>query len=144
VGDIADEHEIVQEFIKEQPDGSYVLDARIPLDEVNEELGLTIVDEQFNTLGGHVFGVLGREPRVGDAVSNRRYSLAVAEADRHRIMKLRLVLKEPEPVENAAESTEEAEETGPYEVHLSAASEQSTNGRRRTEGQGQHSVEPSL
>jgi putative hemolysin len=96
VGDIADEHEIVEEYIQEQADGSWVLDARIPLDEVNEKLGLEIEDEEFNTLGGHVFGELGREPKIGDEVSSEAHILRVEEADRHRIVKVRLIKKEPE------------------------------------------------
>jgi len=91
VGDIADEYDVVQEHVKQQDDGSYLLDAKISLYEANEQLGLEIEDEQFNTLGGHVFGLLGREPQVGDEVGNDNYTLRVEEADRHRILKLRLI-----------------------------------------------------
>lgn len=93
VGDIADEHEIVEEFVQAQADGSWILDARIPLDEVNEKLELEIEDEEFNTLGGHVFGELGREPKIGDEVGTDQYTLRVEEADRHRIVKVRLIKK---------------------------------------------------
>lgn len=103
VGDIADEHEIVEEYVQEQPDGSFLLDARISLDEVNEKLDLDIEDEEFNTLGGHVFGQLGREPKIGDEVSNESCVLRVEEADRHRIVKVRLTKKAPE---EAAETHE--------------------------------------
>jgi CBS domain containing-hemolysin-like protein len=101
VGDIADEHEIVEEYIENLPDGSYLLDARVPLDDVNDKLGLEIEDEQFNTLGGHVFGMLGREPKVGDEVGTDAYTLRVEEADRHRILKLRLTMKTPAPNKQA-------------------------------------------
>jgi putative hemolysin len=100
VGDIADEHEIVEEYVQEQPDGSWVLDARISLDEVNEKLDLEIEDEEFNTLGGHVFGQLGREPKIGDEVTNERCLLRVEEADRHRIVKVRLIKTELPTGEN--------------------------------------------
>jgi putative hemolysin len=93
VGDIADEHEIVEEFIQPQPDGSYLLDAKISLDEVADALSITIEDEEFNTLGGHVFGLLGREPKIGDEVGTDEYTLRVEEADRHRILKVRLIKK---------------------------------------------------
>ena len=91
VGDIADEHEIVEDFVKEQADGSVLLDAKISLDEANDKLSLNIKDEEFNTLGGHVFGLLGREPRLGDEIATDQYKLIVEESDRHRIIKLRLV-----------------------------------------------------
>lgn len=104
VGDIADEHEIVEEYVQEQPDGSWVLDARIPLDEVNEKLTLDIEDEEFNTLGGHVFGQLGREPKIGDEVATEEYTLRVEEADRHRIVKVRLIKTEGESVNGTAQN----------------------------------------
>src|SRR5262249_44679643 len=94
VGDIADEHEIVEEYVLKLDDGTVVLDAKLPRDEANEKLGLEIEDDEFNTIGGHVFGRLGREPQVGDEVCDDDYILRVEESDRHRIIKLRLIRKE--------------------------------------------------
>lgn len=91
VGDIADEHDIEEEMIAPQEDGSMMIDARIDLEDVNDQLGLNIDDEQFTTLGGHVFGCLGHEPQVGDEVNTDDYTLRIEEADRHRITKLRLI-----------------------------------------------------
>lgn len=91
VGDIADEHEVVEEFIIEEPDGSALLDAKLTLYEANDKLDLGIDDEVFNTLGGHVFGALGHEPSIGDEVKTENYTLRVEESDRHRIIKLRLI-----------------------------------------------------
>ncbi len=94
VGDIVDESDVVEEWIIENPDGSLILDAKIDLEEVNEKLNLNIVDEEFNTLAGHVFGKLGKEPQLGDEIETDRYILKVFEADRHRIVKLKLIWKE--------------------------------------------------
>lgn len=91
VGDIADEYDIVQEYIQVQPDGSLIVDGKLDLEEANEKLGLEIEDEEFNTLGGHVFGRLGREPEPGDEVTADGYTLRIEESDRHRIIKLRLI-----------------------------------------------------
>lgn len=102
VGDIADEHEIVEEFITQEEDGSFLIDAKLTLDEANEKLGLEMEDEEFNTVGGHVFGRLGREPQPGDQVETKGCLLIVVEADRHRIMKLRLIKME----DNDSESTQ--------------------------------------
>lgn len=109
VGDIADEHEIVEEFIVENPDGSYTLDAKMTLYDANEKLGLEIEDEDYNTLGGHVFGKLGREPAPGDEVEGDGFTLRVEEADRHRIIKLKLIKAE----QKAEESANGTGKTGP-------------------------------
>lgn len=103
VGDIADEHEIVEEFIVEEADGSYLVDAKLPLDDANDKLGLDIEDDEFNTIGGHVFGKLGREPKPGDEIESNLYILTVVESDRHKIIKLRLVKK---VVDNDSEATQ--------------------------------------
>jgi CBS domain containing-hemolysin-like protein len=68
-----------------------MIDARIDLEDVNDKLGLNIDDEQFTTLGGHVFGHLGHEPQVGDELNTDDYTLRIEEADRHRITKLRYI-----------------------------------------------------
>jgi len=93
VGDIADEHEDVEEAVVRLPDGSYLLDAKLSLYEANERLGLDIEDSEFNTLAGHVFGLLGRQPEVGDEVCEKDYALRIEALDRKRILKLRLSRK---------------------------------------------------
>lgn len=93
VGEIADEYDIVKEMIKAEADGSFLIDAKLGLDDANEKLGLDINDEEVNTLGGHVFGLLGAEPKPGDEVEKDGYVLRVVESDRHRIIKLRLINK---------------------------------------------------
>jgi putative hemolysin len=103
VGDIADEHEVVEEFIIEEADGTALLDAKLTLYEANDKLDLNIDDEVFNTLGGHIFGALGREPSIGDEVKTENYTLRVEESDRHRIIKVRLI-RHPVKEEAATET----------------------------------------
>jgi putative hemolysin len=47
-------------------DGSIALDDLLPLEDVNERVGLGLEDPHYETLGGYVFGRLGRMPGVGD------------------------------------------------------------------------------
>jgi len=94
VGDIADEHELVEEFVMPQEDGSLLIDAKLTLYDFGERIGIIIEDDEFNTIGGHVFGQLGREPSPGDQIETEAYILRIEESDRHRIIKLRLIQKE--------------------------------------------------
>lgn len=93
VGDIADEYDVVQDFVSVQEDGSFIVDGSMLLTDAAERLELKIEDEEFNTLGGHVFGILGRAPHVGDEVEERGNIYRVEEVDRARILKLKLVRK---------------------------------------------------
>ena len=108
-GDIADEHEIVEEFVVPQEDGSILVDAKLDLEDFNEKLNLEIEDDEFNTIGGHVFGQLGREPSPGDQIETDAYILRIEESDRHRIIKLRLIHKTEEPA--AAPPTKDSRES---------------------------------
>jgi CBS domain containing-hemolysin-like protein len=106
VGDIADEHDVEDEMIAPMEDGSMMIDARIDLEDFNDKLGVEIDDEQFTTLGGHVFGCLGHEPQVGDEVNTDDYTLRIEEADRHRITKLRFIPRLCKLDENETNGTE--------------------------------------
>lgn len=110
VGEIADEYDVVKEMIKMEPDGSFIVDAKLSLEEANEKLGLKIENEEFNTLGGHVFGLLGREPKPGDEITEDGYILRIIESDRHRIIKLQLFkLKEKEVEDTTSQNPKDTD-----------------------------------
>ena len=64
VGAIDDEHDRPAEIAAEPG----TLPGRTPVGEVNERLGLELDDEGYHTIGGFVFGRIGRLPAVGDRV----------------------------------------------------------------------------
>ena len=92
VGDIPDEYD-EDESVIPQEDGSVVFAGKMSLDDASEMLGILIDDEEFTTVGGHVFGELGHKPQPGDQIETDDYILMVESADRHRINKLRLIRK---------------------------------------------------
>ena len=66
--------------------------------------------EEFNTLGGHVFGLLGREPKPGDEITEDGYILRIIESDRHRIIKLQLFkLKEKEVEDTTSQNPKDTD-----------------------------------
>jgi putative hemolysin len=67
VGEIQDEHETEQpDFVGR--DGRTLIAGLVPIWQVNERLGLELDDEEHDTIGGFVFGGLGRIPKEGDEV----------------------------------------------------------------------------
>ncbi len=99
VGDVADEFDVAGETVVEQPDGGYLVDGLMAVDEVDERFGLGIEEPFYDTLGGYVFGQLGRAATVGDEIQapSGRW-LRVAELDGLRVARV-LVL--PVDTENA-------------------------------------------
>ena len=68
VGEIHDEHEQEELPFEEGAAGETLIGGGVPLHEVNERFRLRLPEERFETLGGFLFGTLGRAPEVGDAV----------------------------------------------------------------------------
>jgi CBS domain containing-hemolysin-like protein len=69
-----------------------------PIDEFNERFGCELSDEDYNTVGGYVFGELGRAPQQGDRVETPGLRFTVHEVDGARIVAVDVEIK-PRPVE---------------------------------------------
>ena len=72
-------------------ENEYLLDARLSIDVANEQLQLGLPGEEYETIGGFVFGQLGRLPEVGEVVHYGRLDFIVDQTDDRRIAKIRLV-----------------------------------------------------
>lgn len=89
VGDIQDEYDSEEELIQLQPDGSTIVDARLPIEEFEQFFEVEVEREKFDTVGGLIFYLLGRIPRTGDEVLTSGIRLTVLTAGERRIGKLR-------------------------------------------------------
>lgn len=67
VGEIHDEHEVAIPMFQ-GADGRTLIAGQAPIWQVNEKLALTLSEDEHDTIGGFVFGQLGRIPREGDEV----------------------------------------------------------------------------
>lgn len=97
VGDIEDEHDVAQEVqIEKKPDGSWIADARLAIEDLEEMLGPVLSEEEreedIDTLGGLVFTMVGRVPVRGELIRHEESGLEfeVLDADPRRIKRLRL------------------------------------------------------
>jgi CBS domain containing-hemolysin-like protein len=76
-------------------DDEVLLDGRVGIDELNELFHSRIEAEDFDTVGGCVFHVLGRIPAVGDVVDVDRVKMTVLSVDGHRVRRVRAVRTAP-------------------------------------------------
>jgi CBS domain containing-hemolysin-like protein len=68
------------------PDGdAYEMDARLPISEVNDVLGLNLPTTEFHTVGGLLMARLRRLPREGDWIVESGFCFRVTEATRRAI-----------------------------------------------------------
>ncbi|HEX5324402.1 MAG TPA: hemolysin family protein, partial [Capsulimonadaceae bacterium] len=90
VGEIKDEYDVEEAAITYEADEIFVVDAKVNIGDINEELDLRIPDEEFDTVGGFVFGLLGRLPREGDKAFYEDLEFTVLKADNRRAQKIRI------------------------------------------------------
>jgi CBS domain containing-hemolysin-like protein len=62
----------------------------MPITDLNAEYDLSLDDTEYTTVGGYIFGELGRLPRIGDRVTVQGYGLEVAEMEGRRVRKVRV------------------------------------------------------
>jgi len=90
VGNIHDELESEEKDVQIVDEKNFVVSGQSPLDEVNEQLGSNLHSTDFNTLGGFVFGLFGRMPKVGEQLRYRHLKLEVLELDGRKISKVKI------------------------------------------------------
>ncbi len=88
VGEIRDEFDGTSPSVRENPDGSHSMGGGTPIEEANKALGAGFSSEDFGTVGGLVFGRLGRAPKVGDEVRLDGHVLRVEEVDGPRVVRV--------------------------------------------------------
>jgi putative hemolysin len=90
VGEIHDEHEIALPMFQ-GADGRTLIAGQAPIWQVNEKLGLQLSEEEHDTIGGYVFGHLGRIPREGDEVTVDGGRLRVVNMSGRRVARIAYV-----------------------------------------------------
>ena len=101
VGEIEDEHDTKgKPDIRQREDGTWMCDARVPLDQLEEShLGTFLTEEEreeeLDTIGGLIFHVAGRVPARGEIIGHESgYSFRIPQADPRRVR--RLIILPPE------------------------------------------------
>ncbi len=92
VGDIQDEFDNEVEDILEIGEGTYLCDARVDIEDLNEKLSLELPEEDFDTLGGFVFDLFGKIPVKYEKVSYSGCDFIIQEMDGHKIKTVKLVI----------------------------------------------------
>lgn len=112
VGEVRDEYDVAEELPFQQiEDGEYIFNGGIDLDDVNQLVGSSLPKDTSETLGGFIYGHLGRVPQPGERLDAGGLELIVEQVVGRRIRKVRAHRK--------ATQTEEVEPTS--NDHRSAA-----------------------
>ena len=94
VGEIDDEYDDAEQPWQNMDPNTFVVEARLRIGEVNEVLGSDFSEEDFDTIGGFVFGLFGHQPTVGEKTSAQGFCFEVVEIDHRSIRKIRITPEE--------------------------------------------------
>lgn len=88
-GDIPEEHEVTTQAIIARADGTYLVDGRASLSELEETLRVEAPDDaRFHTVAGLALEVFGKIPAEGDVARLDEWTIEVIDMDGRRIDKL--------------------------------------------------------
>ena len=90
VGDIADEHDVELSGVKQQPDGSVIVDGNVPIRDLNRALDWNLPDDEFNTIAGLVIHEAKTIPEEKQTFTFHGKRFVVMKRDKNRIAKLRI------------------------------------------------------
>ena len=99
VGDIMDEHDVAeaQEILKVN-EHVCEFDGKVLVEDAYECMELPCCERDESTIGGYVFTLLGRAPKVGDKVEDEYCQYEVVSSNKMRVKRVRMLIKE-RPVE---------------------------------------------
>jgi len=95
-GEIQDEYDHEESRIHKLGPGAYVVDARMPLEEVSEAMGAGITDDEVETVGGWLMHLAGRIPAQGEVVEHGRFRITVLAGGPNYVSRIRLELRPEE------------------------------------------------
>jgi putative hemolysin len=109
VGEIEDEFDLPDESVERVDENTIRIGGTFPIDDFNEQFGTSLPAEDYHTVAGFVFGLLGRAGEAGDEVEHEGMRLRVLEVEGSRIEKLEVDLSQAVRQHDVAEEPAAAE-----------------------------------
>jgi putative hemolysin len=97
MGDIDDEYDEEVEIIDKIDDNTFLVDGDVDLDDLNEELGISLNSDNSETIGGFIIDILGEIPDesdVGKIVEFENYRFKIMSINERRIERVKIYVVE--------------------------------------------------
>ncbi len=107
VGDIADEHDEKIEGVKQEPDGSFIVDGRVTLRDLNRQFEWRLPDDEASTIAGLVLYEARTIPDVGQVFAFHGFRFEILGRQRHQITKVKVTPLGEAPAAEAPPATPE-------------------------------------
>jgi len=93
VGDIQDEFDNEREDIVSIGENSWMCDARVNLEDLNETIESNFPIDDFDTLGGFVLDLFGRIPTENEKIEYENFSFVIQDLEGHRVNLIKVFKK---------------------------------------------------
>lgn len=91
VGEISDEYDVEEELYYRQSDGSWVVDARMNILDVEEDLDIAIPQEgEYDTIGGYIFHITGMIPSKGFVIHQNQFDMEILKSNDRCVERVRI------------------------------------------------------
>lgn len=90
VGEIWDEYDVQIPEVIQIDEKTLSVYSKMNIYDLNERFNLDLPTEEFQTIGGIIFGQLGREPEIGDEIKASDIIMRVESMDGHKIVRAKL------------------------------------------------------
>jgi putative hemolysin len=101
VGEIGDEYDEIPPEVHKDKDGDSIVPGKFPIEKMEEIFQIEVPEEDFETISGLIFSVLGRIPAAGERVKYKNLELEIVEADKRRIHRVKIHEFPKEDAKNA-------------------------------------------
>lgn len=91
VGEIIDEYDKEIKLFEMTGDNIVIADAIISIDRINEILNIEIPENDFETLGGFIFDLLGRVPKKDEKIKYQNFQIIIEQVVKNRIRRVKII-----------------------------------------------------
>ncbi|MCD6163682.1 MAG: HlyC/CorC family transporter [candidate division Zixibacteria bacterium] len=88
VGEIEDEYDLEEQVVKKIDETHYSVKGSLPISDLNEELDLDLPEDQFETVGGVIYDIVGRLPEQGTTIDYQSLKFTAEVIDGQRITRV--------------------------------------------------------
>ncbi len=97
VGEIIDEYDKEIKLFEITEDNTVIADGNISIEKINDILNIEIPENDFETLGGFIFDLLGRVPNKGEKIKYQNFQMIIERVAKNRIRRVKIIKELPKP-----------------------------------------------
>jgi len=100
VGEIIDEYDKEIKLFEITEDNTVIADGNISIEKINYILNIEIPENDFETLGGFIFDLLGRVPKKGEKIKYQNFQVVIERVAKNRIRRVKIIKDLPKSENN--------------------------------------------